>query len=230
MKDYKHIFFDLDRTLWDFNANASETLAQIIKVFKLENSVTNVDEFILYFHLYNDKLWDHFREGKIRKQLLRQERFRMLFHRYKIDDKELIAAVSRYYLNTAPSKTVLIDGASDILPYLAAKYKLYIISNGFYDVQLTKIVNSGISKYISKVFTSDRLGYAKPDKRIYEYAITSINAHKADCLMIGDDVKNDVIGAQNANIDQIYFNPGESETEIKATYEIKSLLELMEIL
>jgi putative hydrolase of the HAD superfamily len=230
LKNYQHIFFDLDRTLWDFNANASETLVKIVKVFKLEDFVTNIDEFVLYFHLYNDRLWDHFREGKIRKQLLRQERFRMLLNRYKIKDKDLIASVSRYYLNTAPTMTVLINGTKDILSYLAPKYKMYVISNGFYDVQLTKVVNSGISNYISKVFTSDRLGYAKPDKRIYEYAVTSINAHKADCLMIGDDIKNDIIGAQNADIDQVLFNPEGTEHEVKPTYEIKSLSELKDIL
>lgn len=230
MKNYKHIFFDLDRTLWDFNANAGETLKQIINVFKLEKVVTNVDEFIIYFHLYNDLLWDHFRDGKIRKHSLRIERFNMLFNRYKIDDKELIASVSRYYLNTAPTKTVLIEGTKEILPYLAAKYKLYVISNGFYDVQLTKVINSGISRYIAKVFTSDRIGYAKPDKRIYEYAVTSINAHKVDCLMIGDDIKNDIIGAQNANIDQVFFNPEDSECNAKPTYEIKKLVDLKEII
>ena len=230
MKNYKYIFFDLDRTLWDFDANASETLKQILSVFKLEDSIKNVDEFIIYFHLYNDQLWDLFREGKIRKHSLRLERFKMLFQRYKIEDKDLIASVSRYYLNTAPSKTALIAGAGDILLYLSQKYKIYVISNGFYDVQLTKVINSGISKYIAKIFTSDRIGFAKPDKRMYEYAVTSINARKADCLMIGDDIKNDIVGAQNANIDQVFYNPEAMECDVKATYEIRKLTDLKEIL
>jgi putative hydrolase of the HAD superfamily len=230
LKNYKYIFFDLDRTLWDFNANSSEALVQIIKVFKLEKTVTKIDEFIHYFHLYNDQLWDDFRDGKIRKQSLREERFRMLFERYKITDKVFINSVSQYYLNTAPSKSVLIEGAKEILIYLASKYKLFVISNGFYDVQLTKVVNSGMSKYISKVFTSDRIGFAKPDKRMYEYVVKSLNAHKSDCLMVGDDVKNDILGAQYTGIDQVFFNPQEVESEIKATYEIKKLLELKDIL
>jgi len=230
LKTYKHIFFDLDRTLWDFDANSGETLVQIIKVFKLAGIITDKEEFINYFHLYNDQLWDNFREGKIKKQSLRMERFIMLFHRYGIKDKELIASVSRFYLNTSPTKTVLIEGAREILPYLATRYKLYIISNGFYDVQFTKIINSGISKYISKVFTSDILGYAKPDKRIYERAVTSVNARKADCIMIGDDYKNDVMGAINYGIDQVFFNPQQIGQEIKPTYEIERLIELKDIL
>jgi putative hydrolase of the HAD superfamily len=230
LKNYKYIFIDLDRTLWDFDANASETLRQIISVFKLENVINNTDEFVIYFHLYNDQLWDLFREGKIKKHSLRFERFRLLFHRYKIEDKELISSISRYYLNNAPAKTALIDGANEILPYITSKYKLYIISNGFYDVQLTKVINSGISKYITKIFTSDRIGYAKPDKRMYEYAITSINARKAECLMIGDDIKNDIIGAQNANVDQVFYNPEAVECDVKPTYEIRKLIDLKDII
>jgi putative hydrolase of the HAD superfamily len=230
LKIYKHIFFDLDRTLWDFNKNSSETLADIVKVYKLDNSISGIDEFILYFHLYNDRLWDNYKEGKIRKQLLRQERFRLLLNRYKITDKSLVERISQYYLNTAPTKTALIEDSAEILEYLALKYKLYVISNGFYDVQLTKILNSGISKYFLKVFTSDRIGYAKPDKRIYEYAVRSVNAHKEDCLMVGDDMKNDIVGAANAGLDQVFFNPDNSLQSTQPTYEIKRLSDLKELL
>jgi putative hydrolase of the HAD superfamily len=230
LKSYRHIFFDLDRTLWDFDKNSTEALTDIVKVFHLEEKVSDIDEFVKCFHYYNDKLWDDFRDGKMRKQLLRLERFRLLLNRYEISEKKTVEKISQFYLNTAPTRPALIEDTLEILNYLFSKYKIYVISNGFYDVQLTKIVNSGIFKYFSKLFTSDRIGYAKPDKRIYEFVVRSIHAHKEDCIMIGDDVKNDIDGAKNADIDQVYFNPGKLNNQSQPTFEINKLIELKSIL
>jgi putative hydrolase of the HAD superfamily len=142
----------------------------------------------------------------------------------------MIEEISKFYLNAAPLKTSLVPHAKEILEYLKQNYQLHIISNGFYDVQLTKVINSGISPYISRVFTSDRIGYSKPKAGIFEYAITSVNAKKSVCLMVGDDIHNDIQGARNAGIDQVFFNPERMEVSLQPTYEIHNLLELKSIL
>lgn len=229
-KQYTHIYFDLDRTLWDFVGNSSEVLRDILDRFSLREQINNEEEFIVKYNDYNDRLWDKYREGRIRKHILRQERFRMLLKDYGIKDMDLIDKINRYYLNTTPARSQLIENAAEILAYLSSRYKLYILSNGFYDVQLTKMKSSGISKYFTKTFTSDRIGYAKPHARIFEYAINSENAKKDECLMVGDDPKNDVEGARNANIDQVYFNPEKEKSDVKATYTISELMELKKIL
>jgi putative hydrolase of the HAD superfamily len=229
-KQYKHIFFDLDRTLWDFVRNSSEVLTDILNEFSLGSYVSDKEEFIKKYNYYNDRLWDKYREGKIRKPILRQERFRMLLNDYGVKNMELVDKINHFYLNSCPSKSLLIKDSKEILEYLHGKYKLYIISNGFYDVQLTKMISSGISKYFTKLFTSDRIGYAKPHARIFEYAIRSENAKKTESLMIGDDYMNDIQGAGNAKIDQVYFNTEPAEESKRATYIITELLQLKEIL
>lgn len=229
-KQYTHIFFDLDRTLWDFISNSSEVLTDILNEFSLHSFVDNKEEFINKYNDYNDSLWNRYREGKIRKHILRQERFRMLLKDYGLKDMKLVENINRFYLNACPAKTLLIKDSKEVLEYLYAKYKLYIISNGFYDIQLTKMISSGISKYFAKVFTSDRIGYAKPHARIFEYAINSENAKKEESLMVGDDYRNDVQGAMNAKIDQVFFNPENKVVKRKATYEISGLMELKNIL
>ncbi len=230
MKKYRYIFFDLDRTLWDFDRNSSDALKDIIKEFGLEAVIPDVGEFIRLYNKYNDELWNDYRNGIIKKYELRLKRFKLLLSHYEIGDQKFIEDISKFYLNAAPLKTSLVMHAKEILDYLHPNYQLCIISNGFYDVQLTKVKNSGISPYISKVFTSDRIGYSKPKAGIFDYAITSINARKSDCIMIGDDILNDVQGAKNAGIDQIYFNAENRESPIQPTYEIRDLLELKEIL
>jgi putative hydrolase of the HAD superfamily len=226
---YKNIFFDLDRTIWDFDKNSAEALTEIVNEFNLTSQVPEISEFISSYNFYNERLWDFYRKGKIKKYLLRHERFRLLLHRFGIDDKELVEKISKYYLHAAPNKRYLIENAPEVLEYLSLKYKLYIISNGFYDVQLTKLINSGISKYFAKVFTSDRIGYSKPNVHIFDYAIRSTHSHKEESIMIGDDEVNDIQGARNAHIDQVFFNPDGEEVTIPPTFEIKNLLELKEM-
>jgi putative hydrolase of the HAD superfamily len=229
LSKYKHIFFDLDRTLWDFEKNSTETLRDIISEFSLSVEIQDADDFIQAFNYYNNRLWEEYREGKIKKFLLRQERFRLLLNRYGIKDKDIVARVSKYYLDKNPAKTALIENAKETLEYLSGKYKLHIITNGFYDVQLTKLIKSGISRYFTKVFTSDRIGRAKPNADIFEYAVRSLHAHKEECVMIGDDEMNDIIGARNAKIDQVFFNPTGISISVKPTFEIRILTDLMEL-
>jgi len=224
---YTHIFFDLDRTLWDFRKNSAETLLDIIDKFSFSDFVQDKNEFIDKYNYYNDRLWEYYRSGRIRKSELKNERFRLLLKDFNIKDNgNLVMEVSNYYMNIAPAKTSLITNAINILKYLSATYQLYIVTNGFYDVQLTKMVNSGISPYIRKLFTSDRIGYAKPDSRMFEYVIKSVNAKKEGSVMIGDDEIIDIEGARNARIDQIYFNPEGRVPCVSPTYEVKGLIEL----
>lgn len=229
-KEYKHIFFDLDRTLWDFKSNSSEVLRDIISEFSLSADVPDKEEFLRKYNFYNDRLWDSLREGKIRKFTLRQERFRLLLKDYGLNDMELVQKINRYYMNTCPLKTLLIKNTEELLSYLYNKYKLYIISNGFYDVQLTKMISSGISKYFKKVFTSDRIGFAKPNPGIFEYVIRSEKLNKDECLMIGDDFVNDIEGAKNIKIDQVYFNPENIKAAFAPNYIISDLLEIRNFL
>jgi putative hydrolase of the HAD superfamily len=230
LKKYKHIFFDLDRTLWDFDKNSSETLSDIINEFSLGDYVNDTLKFIKIFNYYNEQLWEYYREGKVKKYILRQERFRLLLNYFGVKNKTLVESISRYYLEKYPVRPALIEYAKEITYYLSKKYRLHIISNGFYDVQLTKLINSGISNYFAKVFTSDRIGYAKPDARIFEYAISSLHAHKEECLMVGDDEVNDIAGAKEADIDQVLYNPKKNIISVAPTFEILNLLELKQIL
>jgi len=116
------------------------------------------------------------------------------------------------------------------LDYLSARYKLYILTNGYAEVQIQKISNSGLQKYFSKLFMAEMVGYQKPDRRFFEYAIKSVHAHKYECLIIGDDPEADIRGGANAGIDQVYFNTGSKPCRQVPTWEIKSITELINIL
>ncbi len=130
------------------------------------------------------------------------------------------------FVEQSPLKTTVFKDADDVLTYLSKKYRLHIITNGFKEIQLVKLNNTGLIRYFDNVFTSDVIGYNKPHPGIFHYAVSSLNAKKEECLMVGDDFKSDIMGARSSNIDQVFFNHKDAVYDVKPTYEIKSLKDL----
>ena len=230
MKVYKHIFFDLDRTLWDFDANSRAALTDIFRSHNLDQYFESPEPFIKAYHKHNDNLWNHYREGKIKKELLRYLRFELTLQEAKIQDTELAKAIGEDYLQLSTEKTILFPYTHEILAYLQPKYLLYILTNGFKETQFSKMKNCGLSRYFQHVFTSETIGYNKPNPKIFQWAISSVNGRKEECLMIGDDFEVDILGAKSFGIDQVFFNPDNLGFNVKPSYEIKSLIELKNFL
>ncbi|MBN2486208.1 MAG: YjjG family noncanonical pyrimidine nucleotidase [Bacteroidales bacterium] len=226
MKQYKHLFFDLDRTLWDFDLNSAETLIEAVSHFKLEGLISNTGLFIQNFNIHNNFVWEMYRQKKMDKHTVRYERFRLALEPYNITDKAFIDKMQAFYLANAPLKKNLFDNCIEVLDYLFRKYNLYIVTNGFYETQLKKMQSSDIDRFFKKVFTSDKLGYSKPDSKIFEYAIKSVNARKCESLFIGDDFVNDIEGPKKFGIDQVWLKTNHVTCKLEPTYTIESLQEL----
>ncbi len=228
---YTNIFFDLDRTLWDFETNSHQTLSELLQKYKLlEKGVESENDFIAEYLVINEQLWDEYRKGTIDKNTLRYDRFYKALLKFKIDDKELSQSIGNDYVSISPLKTALFPYTIEVLNYLNDKYNLHIITNGFEEVQHVKIKNCGIEKYFDQIITSERAGYKKPDIRIFEYSLETVNGNANNSLMIGDSLEADIVGARNAGIHQVYFNPTKETHSEKTTFEISSLKELLNFL
>jgi putative hydrolase of the HAD superfamily len=231
MKKYKHIYFDLDRTLWDFEANARETFKEMLANYDLKAKIPSYEQFFEVYTVHNERLWNAFRNGNLKKAVLRDKRFILTLEDFGIKNPFLAKEMSEAYLKIMPTKNKLYPNAHEILEYLMEhKYHLYILTNGFKEVQHLKLDYSDLAKYFLRVITSDSIGVQKPDPEIFAYALNSANARKDESLMIGDDLETDIIGARNYGIDQVYFNPCMTAHSEKITFEINSLLEIKDIL
>jgi putative hydrolase of the HAD superfamily len=230
LKTYKHLFFDLDNTLWDFQANAREAFLEVFNILKILDRIRDFNLFLSIYEKNNEYLWTEYRNGKIKKEFMRNERIVLTFRELGIDEPEITNKVAQLYVETAPCKTNLFPLVHETLDYLNARYKLYILTNGFSEIQIRKINNCGLQRYFSKLFMAEMVGYQKPDKRFFEYAIKSVHAHKNECLMIGDDPEADIRGGRNAGIDQVFFNSCNKQSAIEPTWEIKEIKELRTIL
>lgn len=227
---YKHVFFDLDRTLWDFEQNMRDALKDIFFEHQLDTVFPDLPTFINTFNQKNNYLWDKYLKGEMTKEVLRHKRFEATLEDYGLVNPRLAKTIGEEYLRIMPLKTTLIPGAREILEYLSERYRLHVISNGFQEVQLPKLQRSHIAKYFEWIVTSEQSGYHKPDARAFGYALSKANARKDESIMVGDDLEIDIAGAKKFGMDQIYFNPTQTLHRTKVTFEVRDLREIKEYL
>jgi putative hydrolase of the HAD superfamily len=228
---YTHLFFDLDHTLWDFEANARATLATLYHDLELKNrGVHDFELFYKNYLVYNDQLWEQYRNGRIRQDELRVKRMKMALLDFKIADEELSQQMNVLFLDLLPTRNILFPHAKEVLQYLANRnYELHLITNGFEAVQHSKLKYAGLDVFFKEVITSESSNSIKPNKEIFEFAFQKTNAKPSTSIMIGDTIEVDIQGAINAGIDQVFVNHTGISTAIKPTYTVHSLKELEEI-
>ena len=227
----KHIFLDLDRTLWDFDANSHETLLELCPTYNLsERGIENYEEFIRNYKINNEKLWDLYRVDKISQIDLRKERFNKTLSDYGINNPKLAEKIDKDYMEICPKKNRLYPYTLEVLDYLKEKYTLHIITNGFDKTQHIKLKYSKLKPYFNQIITSEKSGVKKPNPAIFEHALNLANATKDESIYIGDNLVVDILGCQNFGIDGMYFNPNKKEHSEKVTFEISCLSQIKEIL
>jgi putative hydrolase of the HAD superfamily len=223
----KHIFFDLDHTLWDFEANSNIAFKTI---FQKHDVGIDLQKFLNYYRSINQNYWKLYRNEKITKEELRVGRLKDTFTKIKHSfDNELVDNLAIEYIEVLPNNNQLFEGTYEILEHLYPKYKLHIITNGFNEVQYKKLQNSGLSKYFDKVITSEDAGVKKPNPRIFKYALQMAEATSKESIMIGDNWEADIMGAINNGLDAIYFNyekksVGENIKSVNKLIDIKQYL------
>lgn len=223
----KHVFFDLDHTLWDFERNS----AQAFNAIFLRNEIgLDIQRFLASYKPINERYWKLYREERISKPDLRFGRLRDAFDaiEHQVSD-ELIATLAIEYIEHLPNYNALFKGAQSVLDYLKVNYSLHIITNGFNEVQHLKLTNSNIAAYFDQVITSESVGVKKPNPKIFNHALEMAKARPSESLMIGDSIEADVLGALKVNMKAIHFNHDQRKIDHDIT-SINSLEELKQFL
>ncbi|MCC6288896.1 MAG: noncanonical pyrimidine nucleotidase, YjjG family [Chitinophagaceae bacterium] len=228
---YKHLFFDLDHTLWDFEANAKITLQELYTSLQLTDyGVYDFDLFYERYIFHNEKLWARYRKGFIKREELRWKRMWHTLLDFKIGNEKLARSMDVMFLDKLPTRTLLFPGAIEILQYLQNKgYALHLITNGFETVQHSKLKHSGLADFFRFVITSEGSNSLKPYKEIFDFAMKKTGAAVKESIMLGDDIEADIIGAQNVGMDQVYVNHKNIDPPFKPTYTVTTLKELERI-
>ncbi|WKK66775.1 YjjG family noncanonical pyrimidine nucleotidase [Lutimonas zeaxanthinifaciens] len=223
----KHIFFDLDHTLWDFETNSNRTFEYIFQRNRIE---VDLADFHNVYRPINLRYWKLFREDKVTKADLRYSRLREAFDEVgvKIQD-DMIHLLSEEYITYLADHNDLFENAIHVLDYLKEKYEMHIITNGFEEVQRRKLKNSNLMPFFDQIVTSEKVGVKKPHPEIFKYALEAAGADPDRSVMIGDNFEADILGAKNVGMQTIFckFN-GEIANEkvptVEKLIELKSLL------
>jgi putative hydrolase of the HAD superfamily len=228
---YKHLFFDLDHTLWDFEANAKETLFELHALHALDKrGIDDFDAFFSRYSFHNERLWDRYTKGFIKQDELRWKRVWLALLDFKIADEKLAREMAVQFLEGLPNRKNLFPYTIEILDYLTNKnYVLHLITNGFENIQHSKLKHSNLTNYFKQVVTSEQAGSLKPQKEIFEFALQAAGADIKNSIMIGDNIEADIKGAMSAGLDTIFVNHLNIATDVKPTHIIHHLKELEDI-
>ena len=225
----KHIFFDLDHTIWDFDRNAQESLMELYAHYELDKlGMSSAEEFIATYTQNNHLLWAQYHLGEISKETLRSERFSKTFIQLGLHPDRIPPQFEDDYVSLTPTKKNLFDGATTVLGYLQQKYDLHIISNGFKESTLKKLEVCELNCYFQNIIISEDVGVNKPDKAIFEYALDKASALKEESIMIGDSIEADIRGAQAYGMKAIFFNPMYKELPEDVHWQINHMEELLQ--
>jgi len=223
IKDIKHVFFDLDHTLWDFDKNSALTFRKIFEIHQLE---IDTNQFLSVYEPINLNYWKLYREEKIDKSNLRYNRLKDTFDAIDVEvSDDTINLLSEDYITYLTTFNHLFEGTLDILNHLKQKYQLHIITNGFDEAQQKKMDNANISKYFTTITNSEIAGVKKPNPIIFNYALDVAQAKPSESIMIGDNLEADILGALDVGFEAILFNYHKviAESHIK---KVNSLLDL----
>lgn len=145
-------------------------------------------------------------------------------------DEETARLMANDYISISPQKTRLFPGTIELLQFLSSKYRVYLVTNGFKEVQYNKIKNCKIDLYFDKVFTSEEVGCNKPNIEYFQFVLAQTNSLPEQSIIIGDDIEVDIKGAAQVGISTIWCNFVEQTSDFIPDYEVKSLLDILQIL
>jgi putative hydrolase of the HAD superfamily len=227
MADLKHLFFDLDDTLWDYESNSRAVLQDLFREFGLEKKISaSFEDFFQVYKKVNLELWSFFYKRQINKHQLRDRRWNLVFGHFGYHNKENHDELTRFYVERAPFGTCLKDGCIDTLSYLQSKYKLHLITNGFREIQDIKIDGCGLRGFFSNIIICEEHDLVKPELKVFRLAEKLAGCKPQEAVMIGDSLESDIHGALGAGWQAVYFSndPGDFRGSV-----IRSLEELKQI-
>lgn len=228
MNEIKHIFFDLDHTLWDFEKNSALAFE---KIFQELNFPIDAQQFMDIYNPINVAYWKLYERNEIDQETLRVNRLKDAFEAINFSISiEVINSISHLFIEYLTSNNHLIEGTIEILDYLKDNYKLHIITNGFSFVQEVKLQKSNLTDYFVTITNSELAGHKKPHENIFQYALTLANATKNQSVMVGDSIEADVLGAINFGMKAVYFNPANEQVSHDSIVQIQKLTQLKSIL
>lgn len=224
---YQWILFDLDNTLYDFDAASHSALRKTFEKYGVDPNEKN----IAIYYTINHQCWTDFENGMMDFKTLRNKRFELFVDKIGANTEAL--KMGDHYLKLLSQSDHKIEGAISLLDYLKPKYNLAVVTNGLKEVKRPQLSEPEISKYFKEIIISEEIGVAKPHQGFFDHTFKKIgNPNKSSVIIVGDNLNSDIRGGQNYGIDTCWFNPkhAANKTDVVPTFEINTLKKLISTL
>ena len=225
---YNCVLLDFDETLVSFTESERFSLTKLYNKYNIPVTEENINFYVDA----NEALWREFEKGKIKKQYIEKTRFINIVEKFGLKDVTA-EQLNRDYLNYLRNSAIPYDGAIEFLEDIEDFTTIAIVTNGIEHVQQSRLKLSKVSDFADGIFTSEKVGFNKPDKRIFNSALKALGIeNKKKVLVVGDNLYSDIKGGINAGLDTCWVNfKGEENTsEIKPTYTVQGFEELKVII
>ncbi|MDP4220479.1 MAG: HAD family hydrolase [Bacteroidota bacterium] len=201
----KVVFFDLDDTLYDhsFHIHSGISALREQHSFLQAHSIESLNKLS---HDLLEEVHARLLLGEISLNESRRIRWYKFLKNFGQELNFDPIEFSDSYLRAYYGSERALPGAIDLLRELRKEYRIGIISNNLLEEQLAKMRRIGIIEYIDFYAISDDVGFAKPDRRIFEIALERGGVSQDEAVFIGDSWHIDITGALTAGIRPIWLN------------------------
>lgn len=225
---YNCLLIDLDDTLLSFKASEKESIEKVFEKYNIPATEENVN----IYQRINEELWVDFENGRIKKFVIEKTRFQKFGEAVGIviENAEMM---NRDYISFLRDSAILIDGALEFLEEIEEIVTIAIVTNGIEAVQQNRLKLSGIAAFVDGVFTSEKVGFNKPNSQIFNIAMKSLGIEtNRKVLVVGDRLNSDIKGGINAGLDTCWlnFDGVQNDTTIKPKYEARDFTQLKAII
>ena len=217
---HRNFLFDLDQTLLDFHASERRALEIVVT----KNGLKFTDEVYDHFKAKNKSLWLELEKGTINRTELFTIRFNDLFDFCEGDSTGLDPLeVNADFIRTMSVNGVPMPGALEFVRKLREEIpgaRIYIASNGATINAQGRMASTGLDKLIEHLYISEDMGVNKPEKEFYDICLEGIGEPRETCIMIGDSLSSDMLGAKNAGLASVWFMPSGDVDAAVREYDI----------
>ena len=198
------VLFDLDDTLFDHHDATRAALAGVRATFPAFAAMS-VDELGAANQRILEALHADVALGRTTAADARVERYRRLFA-LAGEPAGRAGAAAELHRRTYVAARRRVEGALELVTALHAQVRVAVVTNNTVAEQQDKLAEFGFAKEIDALVTSEEVGVAKPDARIFSAALARVGCAAADAVMVGDSWHHDVLGAVAAGLRAVWFN------------------------
>ena len=233
---YRFLLFDADNTILDFSRCEKEILMDIAARFGLPMETIGGESIVEAYRRHNTAVWHELEEGTMDPATIKVERFRRWLQELNpttVHRPIPPERLNREFITQISQCSHLVPTARSLLEAYAP---VVLITNGFADVQHSRIDKAGIREFFQHIFISEEIGAAKPQPDFFNAVLSRLGSpDPTTCLVIGDSLNSDIRGGNQAGMDTCWFDRRPSDAPLaddapRPTYHVRRLSKVREII